>query len=92
MEYGIMTGFLTQPPEQPADGAMLMPDDARRRLEVEAALKQIKTIQRRQTGSGKRRWRLDVSLPVLAMQGLGVFIIGVLVGLGLYVLYNILFG
>ena len=69
-----------------------MPDDARRRLEMEAALKQIKTIQKRQTRSGKRRWRLDVSLPVLAIQGLGVFIIGVLVGLGLYVLYNIVFG
>ena len=69
-----------------------MPDDARRRLEMEAALKQIKTIQKRQTRSGKRRWRLDVSLPILAMQGLGVFIIGVLVGLGLYVLYNIVLG
>ena len=69
-----------------------MPDDARRRLEMEAALKQIKTIQKRQTRSGKRRWRLDVSLPVLAIQGLGVFIIGVLVGLGLYVLYNIVLG
>ena len=69
-----------------------MPDDARRRLEMEAALKQIKTIQKRQTGGGKRRWRLDVSLPVLAIQGLGVFVVGVLVGLGLYVLYNIVFG
>ena len=69
-----------------------MPDEARRRLEMEAALKQIKTIQKRQGKSGKRRWRLDVSLPILAIQGLGVFIVGVLVGLGLFVLYSILFG
>ena len=69
-----------------------MPEDARRRLEMEAALKQIKSIQKRQTRGGKRRWRLDVSLPMLAVQGLGVFAVGVLVGLGLYVLYSIVFG
>ena len=69
-----------------------MPNESRRRLEMEAALKQIKTIQKRQGKGGKRRWRLDVSLPILAIQGLGVFVVGLLVGLGLFVLYSIVFG
>lgn len=67
-----------------------MPEDARKRLEMEAALKQIKNIQRRQQRKGgKRQWRLDVPLSRLAWQGIGVFVIGVLVGLGLFVLYRI---
>ncbi|MDR0361102.1 MAG: hypothetical protein LBJ46_00200 [Planctomycetota bacterium] len=68
-----------------------MPEDPRRRLEMEAALKQIKDIQRRQNPKPTRRWRLDVSLTRLALQGLGVFLIGLLVGLGLFVLYRIVF-
>ncbi len=63
-----------------------MSDEARRRLEMEATLKQIKSIQRRQAQSRKRAWRLDVSLPKLAAQGLGMFCLGVLVGMGLFVL------
>lgn len=69
-----------------------MPDDARKRLEMEAALRQIKSIQKRQAKGGKRRWRLDVPLSTLAWQGLGVFVVGVLVGLGLFVLYRIILG
>jgi hypothetical protein len=69
-----------------------MADDARRRLEMQAALKQIKNIQKRQAKPGGRRWRLDVSLSRLAVQGVGVFIIGLLVGLGLFVLYSIVVG
>ncbi len=57
---------------------------------MEAALKQIKTIQRRQQRGGRKRWRLDVPLSTLALQGVGIFIIGVLVGLGLFVLYRLL--
>lgn len=63
-----------------------MSDDARRRLEMEATLKQIKSIQKRQAQNRKRVWRLDVSLPRLAAQGAGVFCLGVLVGMGLFVL------
>ena len=69
-----------------------MADDARRRLEMQAALKQIKNIQKRQSKPSGKRWRLDVSLSRLAVQGLGVFIIGLLVGLGLFVLYSIVVG
>ncbi len=69
-----------------------MPDDVRKRLEMEAALKQIKNIQRRQNRGNKRRWRLDVPLSTLAIQGIGVFVVGLLVGLGLFVLYRILAG
>ncbi len=68
-----------------------MADDARRRLEMQAALKQIKNIQKRQTRP-RKRWRLDVSLTRLAVQGVGVFIVGLLVGLGLFVLYSIVVG
>ncbi len=64
-----------------------MADDARRRVEMEAALKQIKSIQKRQAKSRKRTWRLDVSLPKLCLQGLGMFCIGLLVGMGAFVLY-----
>jgi hypothetical protein len=68
-----------------------MSDEARRRLEMEATLKQIKNIQKRQARGRTRAWRLDVSLPKLAMQGLGMFGVGVLVGMGLFVLVWVAF-
>lgn len=68
-----------------------MADEARRRLEMEAALKQIKNIQKRQAKNRRRAWRLDVSLPKLAFQGLIVFGVGVLVGLGAFVLFRVVF-
>jgi hypothetical protein len=68
-----------------------MSDDARRRLEMEATLKQIKNIQKRQAHNRKRPWRLDVSVPRLAAQGIGVFGLGVLVGMGLFVLVWVAF-
>jgi hypothetical protein len=64
-----------------------MADDARRRVEMEAALKQIKSIQKRQAKNRKRTWRLDISLPRLCLQGAGMFCIGLLVGMGAFVLY-----
>lgn len=64
-----------------------MADDARRRAEMEAALKQIKSIQKRQAKNRKRSWRLDVSVPKLCLQGFGLFCIGLLVGMGAFVLY-----
>lgn len=66
-------------------------DDARRRVEMEAALKQIKTIQKRQAKNRTRSWRLDVSIGKLAFQGLLTFGVGVLVGLGVFVLFRIVF-
>lgn len=68
-----------------------MADEARRRMEMEAALKQIKTIQKRQAKNRGRVWRLDVSLPKLALQGFLALSVGVLVGLGAFVLYRIVF-
>lgn len=68
-----------------------MGDEARRRVEMEAALKQIKNIQKRQARNRGRTWRLDVSLPKLAFQGIGAFCIGLLVGMGIFVLYWIAF-
>lgn len=68
-----------------------MGDDARRRVEMEAALKQIKNIQKRQARNRGRTWRLDVSIPKLALQGIGAFCIGLLVGMGIFVLYWIAF-
>lgn len=68
-----------------------MGDESRRRVEMEAALKQIKTIQKRQARNRGRTWRLDVSIPRLAVQGIGVFCIGLLVGMGIFVLYWIAF-
>ena len=68
-----------------------MADEARRRMEMEAALKQIKNIQKRQSKGRRRAWRLDVSLPKLALQGFGTFCIGTLVGMGVFVLFWIAF-
>lgn len=68
-----------------------MGDEARRRIEMEAALKQIKNIQKRQAKNRGRTWRLDVSLIKLAIQGIGAFCIGLLVGMGIFVLYWIAF-
>ncbi|MCC8180110.1 MAG: hypothetical protein LIP23_04260 [Planctomycetes bacterium] len=69
-----------------------MADDARRRMEMEAALKQIKSIQKRQAKNRPRRWKLDVSLPRLAFQGILAFGVGVMVGLGAFILYRIVAG
>ena len=69
-----------------------MPDDARKRLEMEAALKQIKSIQKRQSKGDGQHWRLDVPLATIAWQGMGVFVVGILVGLGLFILYRIILG
>ena len=68
-----------------------MSDESRRRMELEAALKQIKTIQKRQARTRERTWRLDISLAAMIFQGMMVFAIGVLVGLGASVLYQIVF-
>lgn len=66
-----------------------MADEERRRMEMEAALKQIKTIQKRHAKNKSRGWKLDVSLPKLAFQGVLVFLLGILVGLGAFVLFKI---
>jgi len=58
-------------------------DPKRHQRELKAALKQIRHFQERTS----RRWRLDISLTRLAAEGIGVFLVGILVGLGLYVLY-----
>ncbi len=68
-----------------------MSDEARRRLEMEATLKQIKSIQKRQARNKSRAWRLDVSLAAMAVQGIGAFCVGVLVGMGLFVLVWVAF-
>lgn len=68
-----------------------MADEARRRLEMEAALKQIKNIQKRQAKNRGRAWRLDISIPKMAIQGIVAFCIGILVGMGIYVLFGVLF-
>ena len=69
-----------------------MANETRRRMEMEATLRQIQGIQKRQAKSRGRIWRLDVSLPRLALQGGLVFSLGVLVGLGAFVLFRILIG
>lgn len=69
-----------------------MTDENRHRAEMNAALKQIQSFQKRQTkGRRSAGWKLDVSLPKLALQGLGTFCIGILVGMGIFVLFWILF-
>lgn len=68
-----------------------MADEVRRRMEMQAALKQIKTVQKRHSRNRNRIWRLDVSLPRLAAQGALCFAVGVLVGLGAFVLFRIVF-
>ena len=39
-----------------------MADETRRRMEMEAALKQIKSVQKRQARNRKRAWRLDLGV------------------------------
>jgi hypothetical protein len=58
---------------------------------MEAALKQIKTIQKRQAKMRGRTWQLDVTPAKMIFQGAAVFAIGVLVGLGVFVLFQIIF-
>lgn len=70
-----------------------MPDEKPRRLEVEAALMQIRSVQQQQTRQRPvKRWRLDVSFARLALQSLLIFGVGMLVGLGGFVLYRLIVG
>jgi hypothetical protein len=63
---------------------MAAPDPHER--EVQAILRQIRAFQSR----AARRWRLDIPLWRLAGEGLGIFVLGVLVGLGLCTLFEVL--
>lgn len=64
-----------------------MGENTRHKRELDAALKQIKEIKKR----AERSWRLDVPLGKLAVQGIGIFALAFLVGLGLGVLWKLLF-
>lgn len=63
-----------------------MPDDGRHQRELKATIKQIQRIQTK----AKRRWRLDVPLWRLAVQGCGMFVLAFFVGLGLAVLFQVI--
>ncbi len=62
-----------------------MTEDKRHQRELQATLKQIRKFHKDKVP----RWRLDISLGRLAIEGIGVFLVGILVGLGLYVLYEL---
>ncbi len=62
-----------------------MTEDKRHSRELKATLKQIRNFHHREGP----RWRLDISLARLAIEGIGLFALGILVGLGLYVLYEL---
>ena len=64
-------------------------DDARRQREIKAAMKQIKTFH---GGRKASRWRLDVPVWRLALEGLTVFFLAFMSGLGLAVLYQVFTG
>ena len=66
-----------------------MADDNRREREIKAVIRQLKSKQA-QTDPAPRRWRLDVPLTTLAWQGGVAFLVGFLVGLGLFVLQRVL--
>ena len=67
-----------------------MPDNARRDREIKAAIQQLKARQAQAEG-GPRRWRIDVPLTTIAWQGGVAFLVGFLVGLGVFVLHQVLF-
>jgi hypothetical protein len=62
-----------------------VPDNDRHQREVQAVLKQIRHLQ----GGTIGRWRIDVPLWVMALQGLAMFLLAFCVGLGLAVLYEV---
>ncbi len=62
-----------------------MPQSDRHQREVQAVLRQIRSIKGETVG----RWRIDVPLWVMALQGLGLFCLAFCVGLGLAVLYEV---
>jgi hypothetical protein len=62
-------------------------DKERRELEIQTVLANIKAAQARQ----RRKWRLDVTLPMLAAQGVGMFVVGVLVGTGLGIVLQLIY-
>lgn len=62
----------------------------RREREMKATLEQIRSFQQ-SNNSGLSRWYLDVPPWKLAIEGLFVFLIAFLVGLGFAVLYRTIF-
>lgn len=65
-----------------------MDDNARRKRELQATLDQIRSFQDRM----RRGWRLDVPLWKLAIQGVLIFVFAFAVGLGLAVIFRVIFG
>jgi hypothetical protein len=63
-----------------------MAEDTRRQREIQVILKQIQSLQVK----AARKWRLDVPLWRLATEGVGIFLLGILVGLGLYTLFEVI--
>ena len=54
---------------------------------AQAVMRQIRDKQAQLLpGASRGRWRLDVSVPVLAAQGLLAMAVGLLVSIGLYVI------
>lgn len=72
-----------------------MEEDTKRRSEMQVAMQQIRSAQSRQTRTIVRqrvkKWRLDVPMTKMAIQGILTFGVGILVGLGAFVLYSVVF-
>ncbi len=63
-----------------------MTENERHQEQVKAALDQIKSFQKR----ASRKWTLDIPVWRLTIEGLFVFFIAFLVGLGLAVIFELL--
>lgn len=59
-------------------------DERRREREMKATLEQIKSF----SNNRKVRWRIDIPLWKMALEGVSVFLLAFLVGLGFAVLYK----
>ena len=68
-----------------------MADDPRRAREEALRQIQMKKAELLPRKSFPGRWRLDVSVPMLAIQALGFLILGTLIGIGLYTFLHVFF-
>lgn len=66
---------------------MEMEEDRRREREMKATLEQIESFKKVK----KTKWHIDIPLWKMAIEGICVFLLAFLVGLGFAVLYKTIF-
>lgn len=63
-------------------------EEKRREREMNAAMEQIRSFH----STAKKGWTIDIPIWRLAIEGICTFMLAILVGLGLAIIYDLIFG